>query len=217
MTCPECMSVLHNKHCLSQQVILSASNYLKEHLKETFCQISSFKKKKNNEKFQFLIKILEFQKNLENLHSWLLLLQHWGQKSVRIVRCWEFRMHGSVFLDNISFFVHDYLKILKRHFHSLPRVPKPPYFLKTPYIDYPLPLHPFSNFARTPQTPTNCSFCCLVSLAEWMIAPYLMWYFTSWCYGSTQCRALVPDGHWCVLCNKASGLLKCGFLLVLIW
>ena len=46
-----------------------------------------------------------------------------------------------------------------------------------------LPTSPFSNFVQPPfpvssNTHPHCFFCCLVSLAELVIAPQLMCYFT---------------------------------------
>ena len=48
-----------------------------------------------------------------------------------------------------------------------------------------LPIPPFSkvvqpspNFPVTSNTHLHCSFCCHVSLAEWVITPHLMCYFT---------------------------------------
>ena len=45
-----------------------------------------------------------------------------------------------------------------------------PYFMKIPYITYPLP--PLSNFVRTP-----ASFCCLVSLTGQVITPHPLCHF----------------------------------------
>ena len=61
-----------------------------------------------------------------------------------------------------------------------------PYFMKTPYIAYPLfqiwsiPLCPPPPFiALSPLTPiAHCSLRFLVSLTEWMITPHLMRYFS---------------------------------------
>ena len=47
------------------------------------------------------------------------------------------------------------------------------YFMKTPYIVN--PPH-FFQILSGPQTP--CSFCCLVSLTEWVIVLHLLCYFT---------------------------------------
>ena len=54
--------------------------------------------------------------------------------------------------------------------------------MKTRYIAYPSP-PPFSKFFHPPfpvmsNPHPHCSFCCLVSLAEWVIALHLMCYFT---------------------------------------
>ena len=57
-------------------------------------------------------------------------------------------------------------------YHTWQKVPKPSYFRKTTPI---LPTRPFQIFSYPlPLPPPHCSFCCLVSLAEWVIAPYLM-------------------------------------------
>ena len=56
-----------------------------------------------------------------------------------------------------------------------------PYFKKTAYIAYPPNLfHILSNpsTSLSPPTPTHCSFHCPVSLAEWVITPHLIYYFT---------------------------------------
>ena len=70
-----------------------------------------------------------------------------------------------------------------------------PYFMKIPLYCLPLlfqilstPLPPYFPVTYNPHP--NCSFCCPVSLAEWMIMPHLMCYFTKWIY---TCRALVSS------------------------
>ena len=50
---------------------------------------------------------------------------------------------------------------------------------------------PFFKLCPTPlpcclQPHPHCLFCYLISLAEWVIAPHLMCYFTSWYHGCTQ-------------------------------
>ena len=58
---------------------------------------------------------------------------------------------------------------------------------------------------------TLLQLCCLVSLAEWVIAPHLMFYFTWWYYGSTHVKAWylsVRRTLVCVLCHRASSLLR---------
>ena len=114
-----------------------------------------------------------------------------------------------VFVPLIHFhwFFFFYLNFL--FYHSWQRGPKPPYFMKTPL--YCLPV--FFKFCPPPPPPCclqphpHCSFCCLVSLAEWVIAPHL------------RCAILlndIMDVHmwtlWTlmyVLCNKASGFIVC--------
>ena len=73
----------------------------------------------------------------------------------------------------------------------------------------------FSNFVQPLPVPSNlqshCSFCCLVSLAEWLIAPHLMWYFTYCYYSSTYVEPWYLSTRMtlvCVLCNKASSMLR---------
>ena len=64
---------------------------------------------------------------------------------------------------------------------TLTSLPPPPLFYEDCSI---LPTLPFSNFVQHPQSPVtskphpHCSFCCVVSLAEWVIPPHLMCYFT---------------------------------------
>ena len=84
--------------------------------------------------------------------------------------------------------------------------PPPPLFYEDPLLYYLAPHYPFLNFIQPPFPVTSnshpyCSFCCLVSLADWLIAPHLMCYFTS-----------------SISCNKGSSLLcltQCDFLLLL--
>ena len=72
--------------------------------------------------------------------------------------------------------------------------------MKTPL--YCLP-HLFSNFVHSPPQ----SFCCLVSLSEWVILPHLMLFYLEsidvepW---NLRTRRTLP----CVLCNKALTLLR---------
>ena len=66
---------------------------------------------------------------------------------------------------------------------SWQRGSKPPFLLRPPYIAYPPPFPnfvqpPFPHFPVTSNLHPNCSFCCSVSLAEWVITPHLMCYFT---------------------------------------
>ena len=107
---------------------------------------------------------------------------------------------------------HEYPPTLHTHpFLNLsnPTTPSsPPHFVKTSSI-----LHTpfFFKLCPTPTLPLlpivcnlhpHYSFCCLVSLAEWMIVPnYGSTHIVPW-YLSTR-RILL-----CVLCNKASSLLK---------
>ena len=78
--------------------------------------------------------------------------------------------------------------------HSWKRGPNPLYFMKTPLPPI-LPTPPFFKFCPTPlpcclQPHSQCSFCCLVSLAEWVITPHLRCAIllnVSWMY---TCQAL---------------------------
>ena len=91
--------------------------------------------------------------------------------------------------------------------------------MKTPYIVYPPFFQILSN--SPPNLHLHCSFFYLVSLVEWMIAPYLMCYSTHWYYGSTHVEPWYHSTRrtlLCDLCNNASNLRRldtCGFLLVL--
>ena len=88
----------------------------------------------------------------------------------------------------------------------LPLMPKPPFFKFCP---------PLPTFPVTSKPHPQCSFCCLVSLFEWLMAPHLI------------CLILlnIMDLHMsslttlmCALCNKVSSLLRSDtecFLLVL--
>ena len=93
-----------------------------------------------------------------------------------------------------------------RYHHSWQRGPNPFYFIKNPSILPTAPLffqilsNPSLHIASKPQP--HCSFCCLVSLPEWVIEPHLMCYFIQY-YGSKH----PPWYHntrktlICVLCN----------------
>ena len=69
--------------------------------------------------------------------------------------------------------------------HSWQRSANLLFYEDPPYIAYP-PATTFSNFdhpSSPPPIPTSNSyphglFCCPVSLAEWVITPHLMYYFT---------------------------------------
>ena len=64
-------------------------------------------------------------------------------------------------------------EILKVSSHISQRGANPPYFKKTPYTAYPPP-----STSLSLQPHPHCSFCCPVSLAEWVITSQLMCYFT---------------------------------------
>ena len=76
-------------------------------------------------------------------------------------------------------------EICKVSLHSWQRSANLLFYEDPPYIAYP-PATPFSNFdhpSSPPPIPTSNSyphglFCCPVSLAEWVITPHLMYYFT---------------------------------------
>ena len=85
------------------------------------------------------------------------------------------------------------------------------------------PSYIFSNFVQPPSpVATNphphCSFCCLVSMTEWVIMPHLMCYFTYWFYGSINVepwylrtiRTLM-----CVLWNTKWHQVYCGLTHVI--
>ena len=111
--------------------------------------------------------------------------------------------------------------------HSWQKSPNPAYFImKTPlYCLTPFFFQILSNLpspvAANPYP--HCSFCCLVFLTKWVIAPHLMCYFAEWYYGSTHIKPWYLSTRrtlMCVLCNKASSLLRsdtCDFLLALWW
>ena len=66
--------------------------------------------------------------------------------------------------------------------HSWQRGPKP-VFYEDPLYCSPTPLFQIlfpspPPFPVTSNPHPHCSFCCRVSLAEWVIAPHLMYYFT---------------------------------------
>ena len=67
-----------------------------------------------------------------------------------------------------------------------------PYFIKTPI----LPVTPFLTIFQSPfhiisKLHGHCSFYCLVSLSEWVIAPHLMCHLMIlWIY---KCQTLVPQ------------------------
>ena len=121
------------------------------------------------------------------------------------------------------------LKTLQHLQHLLPdfysvsecwqRGPNPPILWRPPYIPTPLPL--FNPVTTNPHP--HCSFCCLVSLTEWVIMPHLICYFTYWYYGSIlvkPCYLSTRRTLTCVLCNKASSLLWSHtwfFASTLIW
>ena len=80
-----------------------------------------------------------------------------------------------------------------------------PFFMKKTLYYLASSLFPFSNFLQSPHTHTHfpvasnlhpkCSFCCPVSLAEWVIMPHatfdvLIYLMMIWIY---TCRALVPE------------------------
>ena len=66
-------------------------------------------------------------------------------------------------------------KFLKSPYIVGREVLTPTILWRPPYIAY----LSFSNFVQSPSTSlSNCSFCCPVSVAEWMIVLHLMWYFT---------------------------------------
>ena len=94
--------------------------------------------------------------------------------------------------------------------------PTPHYSMKIPFID-----KPSIKFCPTSPLPCclqlhHCSFCCVVSLAEWVIAPHLIATFLNDIM-DVQMLSLRILMH--VLCNKVSGLLRSdtwySFLLVL--
>ena len=69
----------------------------------------------------------------------------------------------------------------------------PPFFKFCPTTSHP-------HVAVTSNSHPNCSFCCPVSLAEWVITPHVMCYLLNddmdihlSSYGT-----LVPEGPWCV-------------------
>ena len=66
--------------------------------------------------------------------------------------------------------------------HNRQRFPNPTYFMKTPYTAYPpLPnskCYPTTPFPVTSNFRPHCSSCYLAFLAEWVIVPQLMCYFT---------------------------------------
>ena len=84
-------------------------------------------------------------------------------------------------------------------YHSIKKYP-PAKFL-TSYHPYPLTV--FGKLC--------CSFCCLVLFCGCVIAPHVMCFSTEWYYGSAHVE---PWYHitrltlLCVLCNKASSLLR---------
>ena len=93
--------------------------------------------------------------------------------------------------------------------------------MKTHYIAYPSP-PPFFKIFPPPPFPVmsnphpHCSFCCLVSLAEWVIALHLMCYFTERYHRCTHVKPYDLDA-----CFMQQGLKftevwhRCGFSLVL--
>ena len=95
-----------------------------------------------------------------------------------------------------------------------------PYFMKTPLHYHP----PFQILSKPPlpyrhQPPPHCSFCCLVSLAGWVITPHLMRHsMILWIYICKLWHLNTRRTLLCVLSSKVSSLLRsdtCGFLLVL--
>ena len=87
--------------------------------------------------------------------------------------------------------VHSLFKIIQNYVdnkHSSQRGPNPLFYEDLPI----LPTPTFFKFYPTsllPPTPTlHCSFCCLVSLTELVIAPHLMCYFTQCYSGSTHAQ-----------------------------
>ena len=77
----------------------------------------------------------------------------------------------------------------------------------SPFISHPTPT-PFSKiFPISFNFHPHYSFCCLVSLTEWVIAQHLMCYFTYWYYGSTHMEPWYLSTRktlLCVLCNMVS-------------
>ena len=93
--------------------------------------------------------------------------------------------------------------------HSWQRGPNPLFYEDHSYIAYPsfFKFYPNPLFLVASNPTPHCSFCCHVSLAEWVIAPHL------------RCAILlnaIMDVHMSslrtlvrVLCNKASGFIEC--------
>ena len=80
--------------------------------------------------------------------------------------------------------------------HTWQRSPKPPILGRHPIFPTPQPLFkvyptPHPTFPVTSNAHPHCPFCCLVSLAEWVIAPHLMCILFNdillWIY---KCRAM---------------------------
>ena len=78
--------------------------------------------------------------------------------------------------------------------HTWQRSPKPPILGRHPIFPTPQPLFkvyptPHPTFPVTSNAHPHCPFCCLVSLAEWVIAPHLMciYLMVLWIY---KCHAM---------------------------
>ena len=118
--------------------------------------------------------------------------------------------------------------------HTWRRVHKPIFYEDPP--EWPTPTHththththffqvlPNNLLPFTCNFQPRCSFCWLVSLVKWIIAPCLMSYFTWWYYESKHLEPYFLSSNrrtlLCVLCKKVSSLLKfdtyCRFLQAL--
>ena len=99
----------------------------------------------------------------------------------------------------------------KSKVHSWQRGPKPPYSIKTPLYYLPTPFfkffsppspppHPPSLFPVNSKPYPHCFFCCLASLAEWVIMPH--WWAIllndTMDLHMSSLGTLVTEGPWCV-------------------
>ena len=101
----------------------------------------------------------------------------------------------------------------------------PLFYKDSPLYCLPPPVFKFcptpSHFPVISNPHSHWFFCCPVSLAEWVIMPHLMCYFTCWWYGSTHVEHWYVSTRRTLMCVYAIKhqvcwrLTQCGFLLVL--
>ena len=107
----------------------------------------------------------------------IVMIFHYSHPTDLIFYCFLDQIRQSdIFCNFFQIFYHDHLLIVGRGFLTLLFCKDPPlYFLPDPLVFQILCNHPLPVASNLH---LHCSFCCLVSLAKWMIVPHLMYYFT---------------------------------------